>query len=179
MHAASVHPEPGSNSRKYCIKSPCGVSILSSSFCSSFTFVWVVFSFRIDRDFSSHFLFALYLSLVVQFSMTGCRPKFPSFWRLDYYITSFRLCQVLFQKFFQLFSGFFQPLSVHSLEVSLADSFHILSLSSSFVNPFFETFFFLSLFYPFIPLYSASFVSFAQGLKFCSKYRNKPLVFGQ
>ena len=120
---------------------------LFSSFCSSFYFCLSSILFnRIDRDFSSHyFFFALYLSLVVQFSMTGAVLQALAFWRLDYYITAKPLCQVLFQKFFQLFSSSFHSLSKTS-RLLQADSFVILSLFFPFVNPFSKTF---SLFSPF------------------------------
>ena len=51
MHAASVNPEPGSNSRNICILSDRrrSVKIYSELDCSFFTFFRVVFSFRIAR----------------------------------------------------------------------------------------------------------------------------------
>ena len=50
---------------------------LSSSFCSSFYFVWVFYSW-IVRVLLRTFVFALYLSLVVQFSMTVGSLSVPS-----------------------------------------------------------------------------------------------------
>ena len=105
MHAASVHPEPGSNSRKYCIKSPCGVSILSSSFCSSFTFVWVVFSFRIDRDFSSHF-FCLLCTYLLLFNFQWPVAARSSLLFGDSIIISHHFAFVKY--FFKSFFNFFQ-----------------------------------------------------------------------
>ena len=110
MHAASVHPEPGSNSRKICIKTPRRV-IQSSELDLLFTllFVWGVFSSRIAR-FVSHTILisqdlALYSSLVVQFSMIvaalDCSLAQPA-----YYITFFPFCQYLFWNFFNFFSFF-------------------------------------------------------------------------
>ena len=73
MHAASVHPEPGSNSRKIYIIST--LRWLQSFFelfiLASFTLLSIYNSYR--RDLHLHF-FALYLSLVVQFSMTIAIP---------------------------------------------------------------------------------------------------------
>ena len=70
MHAASVHPEPGSNSRKISIISQTYLSYNLSSYfiLASFTLLSIYNS--IDEICTC--FFALYLSLVVQFSMTVC-----------------------------------------------------------------------------------------------------------
>jgi len=51
-------------------------------------------------------LFALYLSLVVQFSMTD---RYPSRGQLDYYITSQMPCQHFFLNFFKVFLMRYPP----------------------------------------------------------------------
>ena len=63
MHAASVHPEPGSNSRKFVSYH---LSVLQSYF-RAFVALLLLFELYFNslncRDSTSHFLFALYLSL--------------------------------------------------------------------------------------------------------------------
>ncbi len=72
MHAASVHPEPGSNSRMFvyyvCLSTP-NISIRVSLILA---FSFTLFEYCITLDEISYFALrnALYLSLVVQFSMT-------------------------------------------------------------------------------------------------------------
>ena len=70
MHAASVHPEPGSNSRINCIKiTLSSVPIFRAFFLASFTFVWVVFSFRISNEISfALYFFALYFFNLLLFN---------------------------------------------------------------------------------------------------------------
>ena len=61
----------------------------------------------------------------------------------EYYITSSRVCQEVFQKFFQLFSCFFsQGRSRSSL---LSSDSHIIALSFPFVNRFLQSFLSLEL----------------------------------
>ena len=75
MHAASVHPEPGSNSRKICIKTSLRTIHsfeldCSLLFClSSILFKNCEICFTHGLDLSRP---ALYSSLVVQFSMIVC-----------------------------------------------------------------------------------------------------------
>ena len=114
MHAASVHPEPGSNSRINCIKiTPyecLNLFELSSSFF--YFFVWVVFSLEFLTSFFRTILhlfyqvrFVLLLSLVVQFSMTDFAAlKIYSFVIISQSLPS---CQVLFLTFIDLFAPFF------------------------------------------------------------------------
>ena len=105
MHAASVHPEPGSNSRKICIKTSLGTIQsfeldCSLLFClSSILFKNCEICFTHGLDLSRP---ALYSSLVVQFSMIVCHAD-----------------------------RFFIPI-LRSLD--------IISLSTPFVNTFFEIF---------------------------------------
>ena len=106
MHAASVHPEPGSNSRKYCILSPFGAKIYSRAFVALLLFVLsFFFTLRIVRDSTSHFLvFALYLSLCCSIfnDRSFRRLHFRAATRLLYH-AAFTL-SILFSK---LFSSFF------------------------------------------------------------------------
>ena len=107
MHAASVHPEPGSNSRMFvyyvCLHTKYLRIRVSLILAFSFTLFRVVF-FKTSFDEIRTCFFALYLSLVVQFSMT-----LPSTCgQLDYYITTKILCQYLFSNFSKIFSGYFQ-----------------------------------------------------------------------
>ena len=120
---------------------------LSSSFCSSFTFVWVVFSsFRIDRDFSSHYFFLLLCTylLLFNFQWPICRPPSSRFSRRpDYYITVISPCQVLFQNFFKFFQAFFAPLKLASrlpLGRTALLFYHFLSWLSSTFLIFFHLF---------------------------------------
>ena len=118
MHAASVHPEPGSNSRMFCIISLSQALQSSSSFSLLFYFYFVcVFSLEFVRVLLRTFVFALYFSqadslcFVVQFSMTGACSFPPGavsvLRRLDYYITSHPACQAFFQTFSDFFSRLF------------------------------------------------------------------------
>ena len=97
MHAASVHPEPGSNSRTVCILSPSGVKIFLSSYFvlafllflkSSFSWFWQILY--------SHLLFCFVLiSSVVQLSSFN---PLPFLREPVYYITFISACQYLFWK---------------------------------------------------------------------------------
>ena len=109
MHAASVHPEPGSNSRNHGIKTQtcvCGsiafeFLLLALYFCLSSILI-----LRIVRDPFAHTLYALYFSLVVQFS----RISVSAFSRrLVHYTTSAPSCQVFFYFFLKKCSLCGQP----------------------------------------------------------------------
>ena len=107
MHAASVHPEPGSNSRLYCIKITLPSVPILSSFFSSFFYFFCLSSIlfqNLTRYFFRTILssltslsklrFVLLLSLVVQFSMTDFAAfKIYSFVSIP---QTLPLCQVLF-----------------------------------------------------------------------------------
>ena len=77
MHAASVHPEPGSNSRKYSIYSPFGLHINLSSFCSALLLFCKSFIFSLESrvpctsvyNFLSTFYFVLSLALIYLYMM--------------------------------------------------------------------------------------------------------------
>ena len=83
MHAASVNPEPGSNSRNHGILTPIKGDKINSELDLLFLlFLELYFSFRIHEMFfahTTHFFsvsFASYLSLTVQFSRTVSPPPF-------------------------------------------------------------------------------------------------------
>ena len=150
MHAASVHPEPGSNSRANCIQTAVAVKILFVELVWLFILCWVCPESVIDsrfffqRNFEILHKLCLYFNLLlfncqwsarfsppfqcrVLHSLTiisqpfafvkGFFKTFLSFFdffqaaSLDslqsgceaHYITFGSLCQVPFQKFFQLF----------------------------------------------------------------------------
>ena len=109
MHAASVHPEPGSNSRSIVLKSlPKKCSNLSSFFLASFTFCLSSILLRISNEISFalyFFRFVLLKSLVVQFSMTNFAV--PQWLQPRYYITSAPLLSSTFFNFSKLFSRLF------------------------------------------------------------------------
>ena len=102
MHAASVHPEPGSNSRlkslylSYLLFYCSHLGIVEISWLPSFL------SFLVFCTFLSYFRTLYYLSIVVQFSRINSR--FPSrllSWRaLDYYSTFIPNCQAFFLSFY-------------------------------------------------------------------------------
>ncbi len=139
MHAASVHPEPGSNSRNHCIKtSLAGWSNLLSSLALSFFYFCLssILIQRIVRDPFRTYLYALYFSLVVQFSKISAASA------RDLVIIS--LPALLVNTFLKSFFNFFQKvfsslgLSVISLPASsrwacLFYHFHV-GLSSVFFD---------------------------------------------
>ena len=107
-HAASVHPEPGSNSRNLVFYLLTELKSFNSEHWLLFTvFLSIFSSFRINEtSVHASFLFALYFqSLVVRFSMTvRCLPQgLPSRRQLDYYTTTNLLCQAFFWFFFSFF----------------------------------------------------------------------------
>ena len=116
---------------------------LFSSFCSSFTFVWVVFLLNLNcssilRTFLC--LLCTYL-FVVQFSMTvwlSSRLVFRLRSRGDLDIISH--CLPFVNTFLKLFLSFFKLFLSSSVSSLLGDSFDIISLSFPFVNTFFKLF---------------------------------------
>ena len=73
MHAASVHPEPGSNSRMFCIYSSLKtcLNLFIRAIYSSFFYFLFEFLSGISSSFCFALRFALYsIPFVVQFSMT-------------------------------------------------------------------------------------------------------------
>ena len=101
MHAASVHPEPGSNSLKiYYIRFRVIYFVLEL-YLSFFYFL------SFSQCVLTRFLYTICVrNSVVQFSKTDAQTGF-SCQRLCYYTTSFCLCQDLFQNFFKFFQSFF------------------------------------------------------------------------
>ena len=111
MHAASVHPEPGSNSRKFVLYRSFKRYNHFRAFVALFTFFELYFSFELSR-----FYFALFVCFVLISCCSIFNDRLPSLKscfrflsrRLDYYITSLSPCQVLFQNFFEFFYSFFR-----------------------------------------------------------------------
>ena len=104
MHAASVHPEPGSNSRKNSIISDPSISynLFELFILASFTSLSIYNS--LTRSAHTHF-FMLCTSLLLfnfqwPFASRSCG-------QLDYYITSFFPCQYLFWNFLTFFQKSF------------------------------------------------------------------------
>ena len=104
MHAASVHPEPGSNSRKnYIIRGFASVQSFELALILSFSYFVEYISLLIDEIRISHFAYALYFSLCC--SIFNDR-SLPFAGQLDYYTTSLFSCQYLFWKIFKYFFAF-------------------------------------------------------------------------
>ncbi len=99
MHAASVNPEPGSNSLKNRISNP-KISLRTSYLFQSFALsISYFFEFFFQRIFPSSFtLFSVFESLVVQFSMSSTFPRRES--ALLLYLNSLRLSSLFFKKMF-------------------------------------------------------------------------------
>ena len=106
MHAASVNPEPGSNSRNLGIlTSRRREDKINSEPWLLFYFFRVVFSFRIVETFfaQSHtFVFLLLHTYLLLFNFQGPLPS-PYSQRPCHYITIPRACQYPFQSFFNFF----------------------------------------------------------------------------
>ena len=102
MHAASVHPEPGSNSQTNCISSASAVRFLSELFILAFFTFLELCSLWFWQILYSHLLNLLCTSIfccsIVKFQF--CPPFFR---KLVYYITFVILCQYLFSNFFKIF----------------------------------------------------------------------------
>ena len=111
MHAASVHPEPGSNSLKnYNLTSLSSVNpflevtILASSYFLSLLNVFSLTRFRLHTlVLHLHVLFEI---LLFNFQGSMLVPRGFSRGQLDYYSTLFSVCQPLFESFFNFFEVF-------------------------------------------------------------------------
>ena len=142
MHAASVHPEPGSNSLK--ILYPRDLSHQYLIFRVSLTFFFFTllglcflleFS-RFSHTILSYILVLNSLILVVQFSMTYCRaPLGADLSILPHFISA---CQYFFKKFFEVFLNSlpFSLISTASFRAALL-VYHLLF---PLVNTFFKVF---------------------------------------
>ena len=108
MHAASVHPEPGSNSRNICINSYLRTyqSSYSELWLALSYFVWVYTLQELTR-YSIHAFFALYLYLLLfDFQWPFTIAGVPSPRQLAYYITPHTLLSSTFFYFFWFFCFF-------------------------------------------------------------------------
>ena len=158
MHAASVHPEPGSNSLKNINLS--GRSPLNPFFRAnnlSFFLLFELYSnvFLNEIPFTHTFVFSLtclYEILLFNFQGSMLVRKVSLAWQLCYYITTFFVCQVLFQKFLKFSFNrsavtapslerlisirLFIPFVKGFLKVFLDFYIFLFSFSLFFVNPF-------------------------------------------
>ena len=104
MHAASVHPEPGSNSLKIVIHPRLAPRL--NPFQSAILAFFTLLSFSMCfNEIPSHL--SCYENSVVQFSKIKFRRSHrASPWqRPSYSITLFLACQAFFQTFFKIFFG--------------------------------------------------------------------------
>ena len=104
----------------------------SYSFLASFTLLSIYNSF----DEICTLLFALYLSLVVQFSMTVCRLFRDSFVIIPHLLP---FVNTFFKTFLSFFRGFLKLCS-WSISLSPRGDLNILPLSPLFVNTFLQSF---------------------------------------
>ena len=147
MHAASVHPEPGSNSRKICINTTYTAVPIFFRACSALIYS---LEFLLQKNFEIR-IFALTLLctyLCCSIFKDQCRLTFPSrqAFRLtapfpcDLYILPLPLPFV--KPFSKVFSTFFALSKLASIAryPVFRDSFIRLPHPLHFVNPFFESF---------------------------------------
>ena len=133
MHAASVHPEPGSNSLKNCIST--GFPRIDPIFQSK---IFRSNYFRASlnsKEFSESFVHRC-CSI---FNELSAAPAVPRSVTACLFYHSQRLLSTPFQNFFQVFSVTAPP------KVPPRDSSAILSRSRPFVNPLFHLFCFSAL----------------------------------
>ena len=139
MHAASVNPEPGSNSLKNYISTPSGVNTFfrASLTLKYFYFAWFVFSSGIFEI--SHTILSIVLcvsSLVLLFNFQWPTPCSAA--QLFYYTAPYPVCQYLFETFLK----FLRPGSrLRSYQRPLLRSFVSIPPRITLVNTFFESFF--------------------------------------
>ena len=150
MHAASVHPEPGSNSQTNCISSAVAVRFLSELFILAFFTFLELCSLWFWQILYSHLLFCfVLLSSVVQLSSFNRAPFCE---RLSIISLSFRFVKY----FFKISLNFFWPAFECFLELLFAATrllYHkCFALSIGFLKFFWKFFeaFFLSTPLPYI-----------------------------
>ena len=135
MHAASVHPEPGSNSRKNYISNTFRYLKSSRAIYLSFTFcLSSIFSINSD-EISICTCNALYFSLVVQFSMTVLSFLADSLTIISH---RFPFVNTFFQNFQKIFS---RPQKARRHDIFTApsqwgESLSIILFKGIFVNRF-------------------------------------------
>ena len=134
MHAASVHPEPGSNSQTNCISSAVSRSDSFELFILAFFTFLELCSVWFWQILFSHLLFALYFFYL----LFNCQVSIRSLFSREpvYYITSLFSCQEVFQNFFKKLCN---PKSRYFVTASSGNSY-ILPHHLLFVNTFFEFF---------------------------------------
>ena len=143
MHAASVYPEPGSNSLNMIYQ-----GYISATIIPSLSALLTLKSslFLNSKEFSESFIFS---SLLFNFQGASLSAFCG---QLCYYIKTVSLCQVLFSKFFEFFSKRFalllQPFFLlswlirFSLQLSLT-ALLLYQLTSSLSTTFFNIFWLL------------------------------------
>ena len=139
MHAASVHPEPGSNSRKNFISDTRRCLTSSRAIYLSFTFCLSSILNKLWRDQYLHLQCFVLLSCC---SIFNDRAALFS-GQLDYYITPLPLCQYLFSNFFKkIFKASKGSPTWYLRRSSLprGESLSIIPLLSLFVKHFWEFF---------------------------------------
>ena len=165
MHAASVNPEPGSNSLKNYISSPSGLKTFFRAIICSFYFCLSSILKKLRDSSFTHLHMLCTSSLVVQFSMTNA--PFPSFsGQLVYYITIFSICQALFSIFLIFFKVLFKSLRVIP---SLVKRLAYFITSARICQEVFATFFDL---FPLFTFWSKTTVS-TVGFCAISPYQNR------
>ena len=133
MHAASVHPEPGSNSRKMVYTTPCGDAILFFELDCSFTFCLSSILCGISEICSCTYFYASYFSHCCSiFNDRAVSHRSLSALADSLYIISqrFEFVNTFSKVFLKTFLG---SLSHRALS-ALADSFIIIALCLFFVN---------------------------------------------
>ena len=154
MHAASVHPEPGSNSWKKFVHKEL-LRVLSFALYSCVWVVQLVYSFSLNwRDSSLISFLALYLFIVVQFSRTDLSllRNLSLTACILYHITqrlSRPFCKVfrVFSRNFNRLFNWFSVICAH--RICSPDSLYIIARFLPFVKYFCEK---NSIFSPFKPL---------------------------
>ena len=147
MHAASVHPEPGSNSRTFCMSTAFAVNIFLFELfiLALLTFFRVVFLFGFDRFCIRTCFFALYLYLL----LFNCQVSMPRSFSSISFSVLLRACllyhfipclSIGFLKLFLFFSSLFKRSKSDIFFVALNGNSLIISHLSPLVNTFFELF---------------------------------------
>ena len=112
MHAASVHPEPGSNSLKICISSATLYRVTVKTVSRAIALDFFYFEYYSLCFSSSLHTLSCFLKFCCSIFKDRCLslPRFSSLFarlRLSYSTTRFSLCQALFHSFFKVFRAFF------------------------------------------------------------------------
>ena len=151
MHAASVHPEPGSNSRANCIWTVTGLNLVCRACLALYTLLSMSrirdrFEILFSKKFRDSFAlsFCLYFNLLLFNCQWSARipPLFQRRVFRDLIIIPhlFPFVKRFLKSFSKIFAVFFRFNSLPHLG-SLVVSLHIIALLFLFVKRFFESFF--------------------------------------